>query len=105
MAKFAGAFRKRRKHRVAVRNGFVSRQVQSSSEVFRGMNGLFFHHEILTCGVARPRIPRTLSRFPFASINLCHTTLSVRTVFGKHGPDNSMKSAGRTLRIMESGEL
>jgi hypothetical protein len=37
-----------------MRNGFVSRHQHAAGEGFRGMNNLFAHIEILTCGAQVP---------------------------------------------------
>ncbi len=45
MPQFAGAPGQRGEHRVSMGNGLIARQVQSSGQVLRGLNGFFFHRE------------------------------------------------------------
>src|SRR5579863_4974648 len=47
MAKLARAIRQRSKHRVAVGDGFVPRQVDAAGQKLCGPNDLFFHAAIL----------------------------------------------------------
>ena len=48
MAEFAGAFGEGRKHRVAVRDRFISRRSDAAGQEFGWVDGLLFHAEILS---------------------------------------------------------
>src|SRR5260370_37807000 len=48
-------------------NGFITRQVQSTSQIFRRQNGLFFHGEILTCHLSSFRAPPIRAQFAVSS--------------------------------------
>src|SRR5580692_5144089 len=49
MTQLARAFGQPCQHRVTVRYGLVSRQLQPTGQVLRRLNGLFFHAPILPC--------------------------------------------------------
>src|SRR6266550_2757720 len=67
MPQFAGALGQRCEHCVSMGNGLIAWQVQAAGQVLRGLNGLFFHDEILARGVTPVRIPRSATKFPFSA--------------------------------------
>ncbi len=52
MPQFTGPLGQRREHGVSVGNGFIARQAQPAGQVLCWLDGLLFHDEILTRGVA-----------------------------------------------------
>jgi hypothetical protein len=105
MPQFAGAFGQRRKHRVAMGNGFIARQVQSAGQEFRWLNGLFFHSRILAREVCLSRkLPPQLKSGAFLLyfLNLIYLLyfLYSRPVFRGHVLYRVLKSRPRVARIM-----
>ncbi len=67
MPQLAGALGQRREHSVSMGDGFVAGQVQSTRQILRRLDGLFFHAKILARWLTSFRAPPIHAKFAVLS--------------------------------------